>query len=101
MPVADLGSLYLVPAPLDFGCDSQAALADVMPQATLARAAQLRHWICENAKSTRAYLQRIHATHPLALPLREQQIVVLPREVHKNVFTPRSMDARTPCSSMP
>jgi 16S rRNA (cytidine1402-2'-O)-methyltransferase len=83
MPAAPAGRLYLVPAPLDFGCAVQAPLADVMPAGTLATAARLTHWICENAKSARAYLKRIDETHALALPMREQQIVELPREVHK------------------
>ena len=77
------GKLYLVPAPLDFGCAIQAPLADVMPAGSLAAAAALTHWICENAKSARAYLKRIGELYPLALPLQEQQIVELPREVHK------------------
>jgi 16S rRNA (cytidine1402-2'-O)-methyltransferase len=77
------GRLYLVPAPLDFGCAVQAPLPDVMPAGTITAAAALTHWICENAKSARAYLKRIGELHPLALPLREQQIVELPREVHK------------------
>ncbi|HWP12945.1 MAG TPA: SAM-dependent methyltransferase [Ramlibacter sp.] len=77
------GKLYLVPAPLDFGCAVQAPLTDVMPAGTLAAAAALTHWICENAKSARALLKRIGEVHPLALPLREQQITELPREVHK------------------
>ena len=33
------GTLYLVPAPLDFGCDSQVALDRAMPAATLEVAA--------------------------------------------------------------
>jgi 16S rRNA (cytidine1402-2'-O)-methyltransferase len=77
------GKLYLVPAPLDFGCAVRAPLTDVLPAGSLAVAAALTHWICENAKSTRAYLKRIGELHPLALPLQEQQIVELPREVHK------------------
>jgi 16S rRNA (cytidine1402-2'-O)-methyltransferase len=77
------GKLYLVPAPLDFGCSVQAPLADVMPAGSLAAAASITHWICENAKSARAYLKRINEVHMLALPVREQQIVELPREVHK------------------
>ena len=77
------GTLYLVPAPLDFGCDIQASLESVLPQGTLLTASKLTHWICENAKSTRAYLKRIDALHPLAAPLQEQQITELPREVHK------------------
>jgi len=80
---APAGKLYLVPAPLDFGCAVQVPLSDVMPAGTLSAAARLTHWICENAKSTRALLKRIGEQYPLALPLQEQQIVELPREVHK------------------
>lgn len=77
------GTLYLVPASLDFACASQSPLQDSLPTATLIVAARLTHWVCENAKSTRAYLKRVDALHPLALPLQEQHIVELPREVHK------------------
>lgn len=77
------GTLYLVPAPLDFGCDTQAPLEEALPTGTLRVAAGLTHWICENAKSTRAYLKRIDALQPLAAPLQAQQITELPREVHK------------------
>jgi 16S rRNA (cytidine1402-2'-O)-methyltransferase len=77
------GKLFLVPAPLDFGCAVQTPLGETMPAGTLAVAARLTHWICENAKSARAYLKRIDELHPLAAPLREQQIAELPREVHK------------------
>ena len=83
MADAPLGKLYLVPAPLDFGCKTQAALADVMPAGTLAAASAITHWICENAKSARAYLKRIDEVHPLALPMREQFISELPHHVHK------------------
>ena len=82
-PALTPGRLYLVPAPLDFGCEPQAPLRDALPDATLATAARITHWVCENAKSTRAYLKRIDALHPLALPLQEQHITELPREVHK------------------
>jgi 16S rRNA (cytidine1402-2'-O)-methyltransferase len=77
------GKLYLVPAPLDFGCDSQAPLQEVMPLGTLQVASGLTHWICENAKSARAFLKRIDGVVPLAVPLQAQQIQELPREVHK------------------
>ena len=46
------GKLYLVPAPLDFGCEQLAPIQDVMPLQTLQIAAGLGHFICENAKST-------------------------------------------------
>lgn len=80
---APRATLFLVPAPLDFGCDAQVPLQGVVPDGTLQAAARLTHWICENAKSTRAYLKRIDALHPLAAPLQEQRITELPREVHK------------------
>ncbi|WP_417283325.1 SAM-dependent methyltransferase [Comamonas sp.] len=77
------GTLYLVPAPLDFGCDSQTALTEVLPEGTLRTAAGLTHWISENAKSARAYLKRIDALYPLAATLQAQDIAELPREAHK------------------
>lgn len=82
-PASPRGTLYMVPAPLDFGCSSQVPLSDVLPAHTLQTAARLTHWICENAKSTRAYLKRIDALHPLAAPLQAQQLQELPREAHK------------------
>jgi 16S rRNA (cytidine1402-2'-O)-methyltransferase len=77
------GTLYLVPAPLDHGCEPQVPLTEVLPTHTLVTAASIQHWVCENAKSARAYLKRINALHPLAAPLQSQQIQELPREVHK------------------
>ena len=88
------GGLYLVPAPVDFGCAAQTPLRNVMPDATLESAARLTHWICENAKSARAYLKRVGEIHPLALPLREQQIVELPREIHKKGDHDTGFDAK-------
>lgn len=89
------GRLYLVPAPLDFGCDRQAPLAEVLPAGTIAVAARLTHWICENAKSARAYLKRVGEVQPLAAPLQQQQITELPRDVHKKGdHLPASFDAR-------
>jgi 16S rRNA (cytidine1402-2'-O)-methyltransferase len=80
---APLGKLYLVPAPLDFGCATQTPLAEVLPAGTLAVAARLQHWVCENAKSARAYLKRVGELQPLAGPLQSLDIQELPREVHK------------------
>ncbi len=77
------GRLYLVPTPLDFGCDTDAGLTTALPDATLAAAARLTHWITENAKSTRAFLKRVGAIHALAVPLQDQHITELPRQVHK------------------
>ncbi|VTU35173.1 SAM-dependent methyltransferase [Variovorax sp. PBL-E5] len=88
------GKLYLVPAPLDFGCDTQAPLQEVLPLGTLLTAAGITHWICENAKSARAYLRRIDAVAPLAAPLQAQHIQELPREVHKKGDHAGQFDAR-------
>ena len=88
------GKLYLVPAPLDFGCEQQAPLQEVMPLGTLQVAAQLGCWICENAKSTRAYLKRINELTPLATPVQMQQIAELPREIHKKGDHAGPFDAR-------
>ncbi len=75
-----LGRLYLVPNALDFGIDGQEIdLREILPDAVLRRAASITHWAAENAKTTRAFLKRVSALHPLAAPLQEQQIVELPR----------------------
>ena len=88
------GSLYLVPAPLDFGCDETPNLQATLPLGTLQAAAGLRHWVCENAKSARAYLKRIHAVTPLSCSIQEMQLVELPREVHKKGDHAGNFDAR-------
>ncbi len=77
------GTLYLVPAPLDFGCESIAPITDVMPLGTLQVAAQLTRWISENAKTTRAVIKRVGDVLPLAAPVQQHTITELPREVHK------------------
>lgn len=77
------GKLYIVPAPLDFGCDVQSPLTDVMPLGTLHVAARLGHWVCENAKTTRAYLKRVGDVVALAQAVQSLVITELPREVHK------------------
>ena len=82
-PAAAKGTLYLVPTPLDHGCDTQSPLEDVLPLGTIKAAAALTHWLSENAKSTRAFLKRVDALVPLAQPIQAQQITELPREVHK------------------
>ena len=94
MSAAAKGTLYLVPAPLDFGCTHQTPLQNVIPMATLQVAARLPHWICENAKSTRAYLKRVGELQPLAHPVQMLRIQELPREVHKKGDHTGNFDAR-------
>ena len=78
------GRLLLVPTPLDFGCEGEAQAIDaLLPRQTLQAASQIDHWICENAKTTRAFLKRVDAAYPLRTPLQTQHMQVLPREVHK------------------
>lgn len=88
------GRLYLVPAPLDFGCDSQMDLQNTMPLGTLTIAARLQYWVCENAKSARAYLKRVNEIAPLSSPLQALHIQELPREVHKKGDHTGNFDAR-------
>jgi 16S rRNA (cytidine1402-2'-O)-methyltransferase len=87
------GKLYLVPAPLDFGCETLTPLSDVLPHVTLQIASKLQHWVCENAKSTRAYLKRVDEICPLLQPLQAIHIQELPREVHKKGDHPGSVGA--------
>jgi len=88
------GRLFLVPAPLDFGCTEIAPLAQSIPHGTLSIAANIRDWICENAKSTRAYLKRIAEITPLCAPLQEQTFTELPRAIHKKGDHNGDFDAR-------
>ncbi|MEP7140537.1 MAG: SAM-dependent methyltransferase, partial [Caldimonas sp.] len=74
------GILYLMPNALDFGtAEATADLAERLPLGALRIAAGLGHWVCENAKTTRAFLKRVDATCPLALALQQISIVELPR----------------------
>lgn len=72
-------TLYLVPTPLDFGLDASTPLDELLPRSTLRTAAQLQHWVVENAKSARAFLKRVDAVQALQTPLQAQTIVELPR----------------------
>jgi 16S rRNA (cytidine1402-2'-O)-methyltransferase len=74
------GTLYLVPNGLDVGsADADADLGERLPLGTLRVAARLAHWVCENAKTTRAFLKRVDAVCALAQPLQQIAIVELPR----------------------
>lgn len=88
------GQLYLVPAPLDFGCAQTPDLRATMPMGTITVVANLTHWICENAKSARAYLKRVNDITPLCQPIQALSLVELPREVHKKGDHNGTFDAR-------
>lgn len=82
-PELPKGTLYLVPTPLDFGTAHAVPLTASLPDHTLRTAARITHWVTENAKSTRAFLKRVDALHPLTVPLQAHQLTELPRAVHK------------------
>jgi 16S rRNA (cytidine1402-2'-O)-methyltransferase len=81
---ANKGVLFLVPAPLDFGCNELVPLQNVLPEHTIQTVSCIKYWICENAKSTRAYLNRVHPLYPLKTSLQDQVITELPRAIHKH-----------------
>ncbi len=72
-------TLYLVPNTLDLGTQPAPSIEWAIPAKVLIQAAQLKHWIAENAKTTRAFLKRIDAIAPLHLPLQSLDIVEIPR----------------------
>ncbi|MEO8858444.1 MAG: SAM-dependent methyltransferase [Burkholderiaceae bacterium] len=65
-----------------------------MPLGTLQAASRLQYWICENAKTARAYLKRVHALHPLQAPLQALHIQELPHAIHKKGDQRGDFDAR-------
>ena len=74
------GTLFLVPNTLDFGIEGeQADLQEALPLGVIRVAARLTHWVAENAKTTRAFLKRVDAVVPLALPMQQIAIDELPR----------------------
>lgn len=82
-PAPSIGRLLLIPNTLDLGSVPDGAappdLREVLPLGALQAAARLRHWVAENAKTTRAFLKRVDAICPLETPIQEQRIEVLPR----------------------
>lgn len=72
------GALLLVPNTLDLGAEA-GDLRAVLPEAVLGQAAALTHWVAEDARTTRAFLKRVHALHPLSQPLQAIAIQELPR----------------------
>lgn len=82
-------TLWLVPAPLDFGLAGEPApVHHLLPLGTVQRAAVLCHWVVENAKTARALLKRVDACAPLALPLQQLSLVELPRPPKGSGATP-------------
>jgi len=74
------GTLFLVPNGLDVGTgEADVDLRERLPLGTLRVAARVRHWVCENAKTTRAFLKRVDAVLKLAQPIQALDIVELPR----------------------
>lgn len=72
------GRLVLVPNTLDLGATPEPIEA-ILSAGVLRRAAGLRHWAVENAKTTRAFLKRVETFAPLAAALQELDIRELPR----------------------
>ena len=73
------GTLLLVPNTLDLGAPEAPPIEDVLPAGVLRHAAGLSHWVAEDAKTTRAFLKRVHAVVPLCRALQEMSICELPR----------------------
>jgi 16S rRNA (cytidine1402-2'-O)-methyltransferase len=73
------GRLVLVPNTLDHGTETPVPLDHVLPRGLIERAAGLRHWAVENARSARAFLKRVDAVCTLAAPLQSLDIRELPR----------------------
>jgi 16S rRNA (cytidine1402-2'-O)-methyltransferase len=76
------GQLVLVPNTLDFGLAADhplGGLDEVLPMGVIRRAAGLGHWVCENAKTTRAFLKRVDLLVPLKAALQQLDVKELPR----------------------
>ena len=78
MSMAPRGRLLLVPNTLDLGAEP-VDIQQLLPLGVLQCAAGLAHWLAEDARSTRAFLKRVHAVVPLLQPLQAIDIRELPR----------------------
>lgn len=91
------GRLVLVPNTLDLGTVREGSpapdLRAVLPQGTIDAAASLTHWVCENAKTTRAFLKRVGALVHLAQPLQALDIRELPRAPKGRAVEPPDLQA--------
>jgi 16S rRNA (cytidine1402-2'-O)-methyltransferase len=72
------GRLLLVPNALDLGTEL-VPLGDVLSAGVIAAAARLGDWVVEDARSARAFLNRVNRLVPLAQPLQATRITELPR----------------------
>jgi len=72
------GRLLLMPNALDLGTEA-VPLDEVLAAGVIAAAARLSHWVVEDARSARAFLNRVNRIAPLAQPLQATQIAELPR----------------------
>lgn len=79
MTPSTVGTLWLVPNTLDLGAPDAPAIDQVLALGVLQRAASLMHWVAEDAKTTRAFLKRVHAIVPLTQPLQQISVSELPR----------------------
>jgi 16S rRNA (cytidine1402-2'-O)-methyltransferase len=79
VPRPHTGRLVLVPNMLDFGSSHALDLSTGLPAAVIQRAAALRHWVVEDAKTARAFIKRVALVVPLNAPLQSLSIQELPR----------------------
>jgi 16S rRNA (cytidine1402-2'-O)-methyltransferase len=73
------GTLLLVPNTLDLGAAPALPIDAVLGTEVLLTAARLRHWVAEDAKVARAFLNRVAQHVPLAQPLQAIDVQTLPR----------------------
>ena len=72
------GRLLLMPNTLDLGA-AEVPLTDVLAAGVISAASRLLHWVVEDARSARAFLNRVNKITPLAQPLQQTLICELPR----------------------
>jgi 16S rRNA (cytidine1402-2'-O)-methyltransferase len=94
MNESPIGQLLLVPNALDFGLAAEVDLRELLPDAVIATAARLRHWVVEDAKSARAFLKRVDAITPLGVAIQAIAITELPRPAKGGAARGPSTDLR-------
>jgi len=72
------GRLLLMPNTLDLGA-AEVPLTDVLAGGVITAASRLLHWVVEDARSARAFLNRVNKVAALAQPLQQTLISELPR----------------------